>query len=121
MKGFGMKILAIDFDGTLCEDSNFPEIGFPKMKTINWVKKQQSLGHKTILNTCRESDLLKEAVNWCTLHGLIFDSINENIPELKYHPMGHRKVIADIYLDDKSMKVNEIEDLDDASNFKRSK
>lgn len=121
MKGFKVRIICVDFDGTLCEDVGFPTIGLPKLKTINWVKKQKVLGHKIILWTCRESDLLKEAVEWCALQGIVFDAINENIPELKFHPMGHRKAIADIYLDDKAMRVNEVEDLDNASDFKRSK
>lgn len=115
------QIICCDFDGTLCEEK-FPEIGEPKLDVINWVKKQQKAGHKIILWTCRESELLIKAIIWCRdKHGIIFDSINENIPELKFSSMGQHKAIADIYLDDKSLKISEVLKIKDANKFRRGK
>ena len=39
-------IIAVDFDGTLCDESEFPKIGKPRQDIINWVKLQKTLEHK---------------------------------------------------------------------------
>lgn len=46
------KIIAVDFDGTLCEN-NWPEIGEPKKEVITYLKGRQAAGDKLILWTCR--------------------------------------------------------------------
>ena len=46
------KIIAVDFDGTLCEN-RYPEIGKPNEKVINYLIKRQKEGDKLILWTCR--------------------------------------------------------------------
>lgn len=97
------RILAVDFDGTLCEDC-FPNIGAPKQSTINLVKAYRKDGWKLILWTCRNGDALVEAVAWCKEHGLTFDAVNTNIQEVKDMFHGDtRKVYADKYLDDKNI------------------
>lgn len=111
-----VKIIACDFDGTLFEDDH-PKIGKPRIEVIEWVKRQKALGHKIVLWTCREGDMLREAVEASYKFGITFDGINENIRELKFHYLGQHKIIADIYLDDKALKVNEINNLIDASDF----
>ena len=102
-----MISIAIDFDGTLCEDC-FPEIGTPKTAVINLVKRLKQLGVKTILWTCRKDDknrlYVAEAVEWCRQQGLIFDAVNENLPEIQERWGGDtRKVWVDYYLDDKAL------------------
>mgnify|MGYP003331093497 CR=1 FL=1 len=65
-------------------------------------------GHKLILWTCRELESLDIAISWCKEQGIIFDAINENIDkEEKIKGFGYnsRKIYADIYLDDKALKV----------------
>lgn len=95
-------VYAIDFDGTLCED-NFPEIGKPYLNRISVVKELKRQGHKIILWTCRNGLPLDNAVNWCRSHGLIFDAVNENLPEVKAKWGGDtRKVYCDYYIDDKN-------------------
>lgn len=96
-------IIAVDFDGTLVEDA-FPEIGEPKEEIISWVKRQKKLGHKIILWTSRNKEHLTNAIIWCEKNGLEFDSINCNIKEVQdeFHS-DTRKVLADIYLDDKAL------------------
>lgn len=101
--------IAIDFDGTLCE-SVFPEIGKPKHKTIDWVRKRAKEGHILILWTCRENipegNYLAQAIDWCADHDIFFDYVNQN-PECDFgHPEKVRKIVADIYLDDKALNVN---------------
>ena len=97
------KILAVDFDGTLCED-NYPEIGKPREDIIGLVQSYRKKGYKIVLWTCRNREALAQAVAWCKEHGLEFDAVNENIPETKELFGGDtRKVFADKYLDDKNI------------------
>lgn len=101
-------IIAVDFDGTLCED-NFPNIGNPKEDVIRWVKNQRKgLGYNTkiILWTCRNGKYLEEAIEWCKNHGLEFDAVNENLKEVENLYGGYtRKVFADLYVDDKNIEL----------------
>lgn len=96
------KIIAVDFDGTLCENA-FPKIGAPITAAINYVKEQQRGGAKLILWTNRCGDRLTEAVAWCKDQGLAFDAVNENLPEL-IEAFGNdcRKVFANEYFDDRA-------------------
>lgn len=96
------EIIAVDFDGTLCED-RYPEIGEVNVALINWLKIQQRYGFRVILWTCRCGEYLDNAVAVCRENGLIFDAVNDNIPGV-VAAMGNsnsRKVFADIYIDDK--------------------
>jgi len=95
-------IIAVDFDGTLCTDT-YPEIGGANYKLIWELKARQSTGDKLILWTCRAGELLQNAVEWCKANGLVFDAVNDNVPEtiLKWGN-NSRKITADIYVDDRS-------------------
>ena len=101
------KIIAIDFDGTLCEHK-YPEIGEARTYVINWVLEEQSKGARLILWTCREGFELQVAIEWCKNKGIIFDAINENIPSLKNKEFAIRKPYADIYLDDRNMTLDSL-------------
>ena len=96
------KVIAVDFDGTLCENK-FPEIGEPKKDILDAVKKLRQQGNKIILWSCRSGQPLIRAVMWCAEQGLLFDAVNENLPEIIERYGGDtRKIWADIYLDDKN-------------------
>lgn len=110
------RYVAVDFDGTLCTHA-FPEIGEPKHKTIEFVRSLASSGSKIILHTCRENGtrrLLDEAVAFCEAHRIPIFAVNEN-PENQFaaliglKPSDGRKVIADLYIDDKSLNPALIE------------
>ena len=95
-----MEIIAIDFDGTLCVD-RFPEIGEPNWEVINRAKAVRAAGTPIILNTCREGELLKNAVKACESWGLQFDAVNENLPAfVKEAGNNPRKIVATQYWDD---------------------
>lgn len=98
------EIWAIDFDGTLCE-SQWPDIGAPRLDVINAVKKAKQCGDKIILWTCREGERLKEAVEWCKKWEIEFDAVNDNLPEMikKHGGNNSRKIFADYYVDDKNL------------------
>ena len=108
--------IAVDFDGTLCENS-FPEIGEPKPLVIEYIKRQAAAGAHIILYTCRENgtkrNLLDEALQFCAEQGIELYAINEN-PDNTFSEeygtsFGGRKVFADIYIDDKARNVNDLE------------
>lgn len=95
-------IIAVDFDGTLCENA-WPEIGSPRMFVINALKKQMAGGARVILWTCREGERLDAAVRWCAEKGIVFDAINTNLTDVEGYYGVSRKVYADAYWDDKSV------------------
>ena len=99
------KIIAVDFDGTLCENA-WPEIGEPRQAVIDYVRDQQRQGAKLILWTNRSGEKLDEAVRWCGHHGIIFDAVNENLPEMiEYFQNDCRKVFANEYIDDRAIPM----------------
>ena len=94
----GNQVIAVDFDGTLCKQA-WPEIGEENKILIEHLKEQQAAGARLILWTNREGDLLEEAVEWCKAHGLTFDTVNANLPELiDLYKNDCRKINADIYI-----------------------
>lgn len=99
------KIIAVDFDGTLCENA-WPNIGAPRKAVIDYVCEQQRHGAKLILWTNRSGSYLDCAVRWCRHHGIVFDAVNENLPEIIELFNGDcRKIFANEYLDDRAVPV----------------
>ena len=90
-------IVAVDFDGTLSLDSQYPNIGRFNTRLYEALMELKGIGWSIVLWTCREGKELKEAVEWCKMNGLEFDAINENPPEVSFKS---RKVVADMYIDD---------------------
>lgn len=65
------KIIAVDFDGTLCENK-WPEIGSANEELIEYLRDRQKNGDKLILWTCRVDDMLQKAIEWCKENELTF-------------------------------------------------
>ena len=98
---FNYKIIAVDFDGTLCENK-WPEIGAANEDLFAYLHSQRRSGAKIILWTNRVDERLDEAVEWCWKQGLIFDCVNENLPEvIKEFGSDTRKIFAHEYIDDR--------------------
>lgn len=95
-------VIAVDFDGTLCERS-FPDIGAPKLWLINCLGNLQKRGAFVVLWTCREGVLLDNALRFLEVYGFFPDAVNANAPFL-IEKFGNdcRKVGADYYIDDKA-------------------
>lgn len=64
------KVIAVDFDGTLCENK-FPEIGEPKKDIIDAVKKLRQQGNKIILWSCRsgQQENVRKGFQWLQIVG----------------------------------------------------
>lgn len=104
-----MGVYAVDFDGTLAE-TRFPEIIGPRKKTIAAVKLLKAQGHKIILWTSRVGEDLKNAVEWCKGQGIVFDSVNEPLPEqIARWGNDTRKIYADAYIDDRAITPEALE------------
>ena len=97
------KIIAVDFDGTLCF-SDWPELGEPNRPLIEYLSSQKRLGNKLILWTCRAGEALDNAVSWCKEQGLDVDAINDNLPEIvEQYGNNSRKITCDYYIDDRAL------------------
>lgn len=97
------KVIALDFDGTLCQNA-WPEIGAPNTEVISAALREQKNGAALVLWTCREGELLEQALDACRKWGLEFDAVNDSIPEWK-DAFGNspRKIGASEYWDDKAV------------------
>lgn len=109
------KIIAVDFDGTLCEHK-FPEIGGigkTQKNVIEFIRNQKESGAIIILWTCRcdteERNYLSEAIEWCKENNIPIDYANENCPAMKkVFGCDTRKVVANMYIDDLAINANHI-------------
>ena len=100
------KIIAVDFDGTLCF-SNWPELGDPNTCLIDYLLKEKAAGNKLILWTCRAGKALSDATRWCSEHGLSFDAVNDNLPEIvEMYGNNSRKITCDLYIDDRNAFID---------------
>ena len=97
--------IAVDFDGTIVEH-RYPKIGKEKPFAIETLRRLASEGHKLILWTSREGDLLQEAVDFCKGRDLMFYSVNSTVPDnLMFRDSQGKcpKLLADVYIDDRNL------------------
>lgn len=105
----------MDFDGTLAV-TRFPEIIGPRKKVVAAVKMLKASGHKIILWTSRDGKELEAAVEWCKAQGIVFDAVNAPLPEhdTAAGPMTQERFMQTFYIDDKAMRVEELENIMDS-------
>lgn len=97
------QIIAVDFDGTLCF-SNWPALGEPNERLIEFLKNWRKSGNKLILWTCRAGEALESALSWCAMQDLSFDAVNDNLPEIvEKYGNNSRKITCDYYIDDRAV------------------
>lgn len=94
--------IAVDFDGTLVEN-RYPKIGKPILFAFETLKKLQQEGHQIILWTYRSGERLKEAVEFCEDKGIQFYAVNKSYPEEEFDGLMSRKILADIFIDDRNI------------------
>ena len=95
--------IAIDFDGTIVKH-RYPKIGEEIPFAIETLRQLTSEGHKLILWSVREGELLDEAVEWCRERGLEFYAVNGNYAEEQStHEHFSRKLKADLFIDDRNL------------------
>lgn len=91
-------IYAVDFDGTLVKNE-FPGIGEPNKKVVEYVRERKRQGDIIILWTTRKNEFLDEALQFCQQHNIPIDYANENVPWLDFETSS--KIFADVYIDDR--------------------
>lgn len=94
--------IAVDFDGTIVEN-RYPEIGKPMLFAFESLRKLQQEGHQLILWTYRSGSRLEEAVKFCKSNGITFYAVNKSYPEEEFDPKLSRKILADIFIDDRNI------------------
>lgn len=93
--------IAVDFDGTIVEHE-FPKIGNEIPFAAETLQALQKKGHKLILWTYRSGLELEDALKFCQSRGIEFYAVNKNYPEEKMDEKTSRKILADIYIDDRN-------------------
>ena len=102
---------AVDFDDTLYLGGGFPEVkpNCWNMSLVHEILRLQSArpNDKWVLWTCRSGYDLELAVNALSQLPIKWDAINDNTEERKkLYGCNPRKIIADIYIDDRAVSVN---------------
>ncbi len=106
-----VKRIAVDIDGTLTEQAAFPDIykitneqlmeeyekAKPRKEMVKWVNKMYDRGFTIVLNTARSDLFQAQLKRWLKKYKIKYT----------YYRMG--KVYADIYVDDKSIRPEEVE------------
>ncbi len=99
-------IIAVDFDGTIVEHK-YPMIGKEIPFATATLRQLMKDGHKLILWSVREGDLLQEAVDWCEERGVRFYAVNADLDEDGADKAGSkhfsRKVKAHMFIDDRNL------------------
>lgn len=99
------KVVAVDFDNTIAK-TEYPKIIEPISEVIDLLRELKKKGATIILWTCREGDVLKEALDWCKENDVPIDLVNENDKSrTEYWGCDCRKIGADLYIDDKSFSL----------------
>lgn len=95
--------IAVDFDGTIVSH-RYPAIGTERPFAVDTLKMLQQEGHKLILWSVREGQLLDDAVEWCRQRGLEFFAVNRDYPEERTSDHGYsRKLKVDLFIDDRNL------------------
>ncbi len=98
-------VIAVDFDGTITERNCFPDIAPIRKYAAIAINNLQAVGHCVVLWTCRESLELDKARHFLNENGIEMNAYN-------YSPYSiqSRKIVADIYIDDKNVFM--VDDVD---------
>ena len=96
--------IAVDFDGTIVEHE-YPDIGEEIPFATETLKMLIADRHKLILWSCREGQLLYDAIEWCRQRGVEFYAVNRDYPEEKkeYNQHFSRKLKVDMFIDDRNI------------------
>ena len=96
--------IAVDFDGTIVEH-RYPEIGKEIPFATATLRQLMKDGHKLILWSVREGQLLTDAVEWCRQRGVEFYAVNQDFDADTPNESAHysRKLKAHVFIDDRNL------------------
>ena len=99
-------IIGVDFDGTIVKN-DYPGIGKLKSGVFFILPLLWMMKFTIILWTCREGELLREATDFCHIHGINLDYVNRNSPKrIETYGGDCRKLSCDLLVDDTAGVVN---------------
>lgn len=102
-------VLAIDFDHTIAEVDDYTCWEKPVIQGLivgakEYINRLHQDGHTIIINTARESANLAKAIEFLNENGVEYDFVNCNTPKhIAFMKRDSRKVVADVYIDDKNI------------------
>lgn len=96
--------IAVDFDGTIVEH-RYPEIGKERPFATATLRKLIEDGHRLILWSVREGELLEQAVEWCKKRGVVFYAVNRDFDEdtPERNSSYSRKLKVQMFIDDRNV------------------
>ncbi len=96
--------IAVDFDGTIVEHK-YPAIGKELPFATATLRQLMEDGHKLILWTVREGQLLDEAIEWCRARGVRFYAVNQDFDDDNKENNAHysRKLKVQLFIDDRNV------------------
>lgn len=96
-------IIAIDFDGTICEVS-YPKVGDERVGAKEYINKLYEEGYGIVINTCRSQRAAVLAMDFLDKRSIKYHYFNTNFPHLiELYGNDCRKISADVYIDDKCL------------------
>lgn len=95
-------IWAVDFDGTIADDKQWPIIGAPIPKAAELIRRHYQRGGYVVINSCRHHENQERAKQWLIDNNVPFHKFNENLDFLIAKYGDCRKIGADLYIDDKN-------------------
>ena len=101
-------VIGVDFDGTICQEGYYPDIGPELPGAIETLKWLNSKGVKIILYTIRshekdkDRDTLQEAIEFLKGKGVSLWAANYNPDQQKWAP-NSRKIYCDWVIDDRNI------------------
>lgn len=97
-----MAIIAIDFDDTITNPSQYPIMGTIRQDAKIYIEKLYNDGHHLILWTCRSGKYIEEAISALKDNDMLkyFEGINT---DFKSRTLYSRKICADYYIDDRAL------------------
>lgn len=91
------SLIAVDLDNTLCEGEFWGgDEPKPKQEMIDKIEKLYKQGHHIIIYTARHRNYFQETEAWLIKY------------KVWYHALSMEKMGADLYIDDKSIKPEEL-------------
>lgn len=101
------KVIAVDFDGTLTTQNIFPNIAPLRKGAKECIDSLRMNGNKVVLWTCRTGESLFQAIDFLRQNGIELDDYNSN----PFYPYSVycRKIVADFYIDDRNIFMQEID------------
>lgn len=100
----GYKIVAVDLDGTITEDGPWPGNGkfyCVRAGCAEELRLLREMGYRITIWTTRGKDI-GAAENFLRINNIPFDFVNQNPPDVPEN-LSKQKIIADAYIDDRSV------------------